>query len=151
VMTGYWKRPAESAEAMADGRLHTGDVGYMDEDGYTFIVDRIKDMILCGGYNVYPRNVEEAIYLHPAVAECVVAGVPDPYRGQTVKAYVTLTEGHRLTREDLAEFLRDKLSPIEIPKQLEIRDELPKTMIGKLSRKALLEEEESRRNEQRER
>ena len=151
VMKGYWKRPAESAEAMADGRLHTGDVGYMDEDGYTFIVDRIKDMILCGGYNVYPRNVEEAIYLHPAVSECVVAGVPDPYRGQTVKAYVTLTEGHQLTREDLAEFLRDKLSPIEIPKQLEIRDELPKTMIGKLSRKALLEEEESRRLEQGER
>jgi long-chain acyl-CoA synthetase len=151
VMTGYWKRPAESAEAMADGRLHTGDVGYMDEDGYTFIVDRIKDMILCGGYNVYPRNVEEAIYLHPAVSECVVAGVPDPYRGQTVKAYVTLTEGHHLTREELAEFLRDKLSPIEIPKQLEIRDELPKTMIGKLSRKALLEEEESRRLDQRER
>src|SRR3954447_9062383 len=151
VMKGYWKRPAETAEAMADGRLHTGDVGYMDEDGYTFIVDRIKDMILCGGYNVYPRNIEEAIYLHPAVAECVVAGVPDPYRGQTVKAYVTLTEGHRLTREDLAEFLRDKLSPIEIPKHLEIRDELPKTMIGKLSRKALLEKEESRRNEQRER
>jgi long-chain acyl-CoA synthetase len=150
VMKGYWKRPAESTEAMADGRLHTGDVGYMDEDGYTFIVDRIKDMILCGGYNVYPRNVEEAIYLHPAVSECVVAGVPDAYRGQTVKAYVTLTEGHHLTREDLAEFLRDKLSPIEIPKQLEIRDELPKTMIGKLSRKALLEEE-SRRLEQRER
>ena len=150
VMKGYWKRPAETMDAMADGRLHTGDVGYMDEDGYTFIIDRIKDMILCGGYNVYPRNVEEAIYLHPAVAECVVAGVPDPYRGQTVKAYVTLTEGHRLTQEDLAEFLRDKLSPIEIPKQLEIRDELPKTMIGKLSRKALLEEE-GRRNEQRER
>ncbi len=151
VMKGYWKRPAETAETLVDGLLHTGDVGYMDEDGYTFIVDRIKDMILCGGYNVYPRNVEEAIYLHPAVSECVVAGVPDPYRGQTVKAYVTLTEGRRLTREDLAEFLRDKLSPIEIPKQLEIRDELPKTMIGKLSRKALLEEEESRRLEQRER
>ncbi|QQP90317.1 long-chain fatty acid--CoA ligase [Skermanella sp. TT6] len=146
VMKGYWKRPGETAEALADGRLHTGDVGYMDEDGYTFIVDRIKDMILCGGYNVYPRNVEEAIYLHPAVAECVVAGVPDPYRGQTVKAYVKLAEGHGLTREDLAEFLRDKLSPIEIPKHLELRDELPKTMIGKLSRKALLEEEEARRS-----
>ncbi|WP_245613045.1 long-chain-fatty-acid--CoA ligase [Skermanella stibiiresistens] len=144
VMKGYWKRPDETAESLVDGRLHTGDVGYMDEDGYTFIVDRIKDMILCGGYNVYPRNVEEAIYLHEAVAECVVAGVPDPYRGQTVKAYVTLTEGHRLTRDELAEFLKDKLSPIEIPKQLEIRDELPKTMIGKLSRKALLEEEARR-------
>lgn len=144
VMKGYWNRPEETASALADGRLHTGDVGYLDEDGYTFIVDRIKDMILCGGYNVYPRNVEEAIYLHPAVTEVVVAGVPDSYRGQTVKAYVKLTEGHTLAREELAAFLRDKLSPIEIPKLLEIRDELPKTMIGKLSRKALVEEEEER-------
>lgn len=141
VMKGYWNQPEESAQALAGGRLHTGDVGYIDEDGFIYIVDRIKDMILCGGYNVYPRNVEEAIYLHPAVAEVVVAGVPDPYRGQTVKAYVKLAEGHALTLEELTRFLRDKLSPIEIPKLLEIRDELPKTMIGKLSRKALLEEE----------
>jgi long-chain acyl-CoA synthetase len=146
VMKGYWKKPEETANALADGRLHTGDVGYMDEEGYTFIVDRIKDMILCGGYNVYPRNVEEALYLHPAIAECVVAGVPDPYRGQTVKAYVRLTEGHRLTKADLDAFLKDKLSPIEMPKLLEIRQELPKTMIGKLSRKALLDEEEARRS-----
>jgi long-chain acyl-CoA synthetase len=145
VMKGYWNRPEETAAAMAGGRLHTGDVGYMDEDGYTYIVDRIKDMILCGGYNVYPRNVEEAIYLHPAVAEVVVAGLPDPYRGQTVKAYVKLNEGHTLTKDELTAFLRDKLSPIEMPKHLEIRDELPKTMIGKLSRKALVEEEEARR------
>ena len=144
VMKGYWHRPEETASALADGRLHTGDVGYLDEDGYTFIVDRIKDMILCSGYNVYPRNVEEAIYLHPAVTEVVVAGVPDPYRGQTVKAYVKLTEDHELTLDELAGFLRDKLSPIEIPKLLEIRAELPKTMIGKLSRKALVEEEEER-------
>lgn len=148
VMKGYWNKPEETATAMAGGRLHTGDVGYMDEDGYTYIVDRIKDMILCGGYNVYPRNVEEAVYLHPAVSEVVVAGVPDPYRGQTVKAYVKLNEGHSLTREELTEFLRDKLSPIEMPKHLEIRAELPKTMIGKLSRKALVEEEEARRRAQ---
>ncbi|WP_207477979.1 long-chain-fatty-acid--CoA ligase [Arenibaculum pallidiluteum] len=146
VMKGYWNQSGETAVALVDGRLHTGDVGYMDEDGYTFIVDRIKDLILCGGYNVYPRNIEEAVYLHPAVAECVVAGVPDRYRGQTVKAYVKLAEGHSLTKEDLDAFLRDKLSPIEIPKLLEIREELPKTMIGKLSRKALLDEEEARRD-----
>jgi long-chain acyl-CoA synthetase len=148
VMKGYWRKPEETENTLVDGRLHTGDVGYMDEDGYTFIIDRIKDMILCSGYNVYPRNVEEAIYLHPAVAECVVAGVPDSYRGQTVKAYVKLTEGHTLTREELTVFLKDKLSPIEIPKMLEIRDELPKTLIGKLSRKALLEEEEARRQQE---
>ncbi|MDR6291799.1 long-chain acyl-CoA synthetase [Inquilinus ginsengisoli] len=142
VMKGYWHRPEESADALFGGRLHTGDVGYMDEDGYTFIVDRIKDMILCSGFNVYPRNVEEAIYLHPAVEECVVAGLPDAYRGQTVKAYVRLRAGQALTAEGLVAFLHDKLSPIEMPKLIEFRDKpLPKTLIGKLSRKALLEEE----------
>jgi long-chain acyl-CoA synthetase len=119
----------------------------MDEDGFTTIVDRIKDMILCSGFNVYPRNVEEAIYLHPAVAECVVAGVPDEYRGQTVKAYVRVDDGQSLTADALIDFLKDKLSPIEMPKQVEFRDELPKTMIGKLSRKALLDEEERKRVE----
>ncbi|PWC54322.1 long-chain fatty acid--CoA ligase [Azospirillum sp. TSO22-1] len=147
VMKGYWNKPAETAETLRDGRLHTGDVGTMDEDGYVFIVDRIKDMILCSGFNVYPRNVEEAIYLHPAVAECVVAGVPDEYRGQTVKAYVRLLDGEDLTREELCAFLKDKLSPIEMPKIVEFRGELPKTMIGKLNRKALLEEEKAKRAE----
>lgn len=141
VMLGYWNKPEDTARTLVDGRLHTGDVGYLDEEGYTFIVDRIKDLILAGGYNVYPRNVEEAIYQHPAVAECVVAGVPDPYRGQTVKAYIKLREGQSLDADGLKAFLRDHLSAIEMPKQVEFRDELPKTMIGKLSRKALLEEE----------
>ncbi|MBK3734384.1 AMP-binding protein [Azospirillum brasilense] len=145
VMKGYWNKPSETALTLVDGRLHTGDVGYMDEDGYTHIVDRIKDMILCSGFNVYPRNVEEAIYLHPAVAECVVAGLPDEYRGQTVKAYIRVDDGKALTREELIDFLKDKLSPIEMPKAVEFRGELPKTMIGKLSRKALLDEEEARR------
>ncbi|WP_119677935.1 long-chain-fatty-acid--CoA ligase [Indioceanicola profundi] len=140
VMKGYWKRPQETADTLLDGRLHTGDVGFMDEDGFTFIVDRIKDMILAGGYNVYPRNVEEALYQHPGVAECIVLGVPDPYRGQTVKAYVKLRDGYAPTPEELKGFLKDKLSPIEMPKQFEFRDELPKTMVGKLSRKALLDE-----------
>ena len=144
VMSGYWKRDKESAETLRDGRLHTGDVGYMDEDGYTYIVDRIKDLILAGGYNVYPRNVEEAIYQHPDVAECVVAGVTDAYRGQTVKAYITLQPGKSMDLEDLSAFLQDKLSPIEIPKLLEIREELPKTIIGKLNRKALVDEENAR-------
>ncbi|WP_366656079.1 long-chain fatty acid--CoA ligase [Fodinicurvata sp. EGI_FJ10296] len=141
IMTGYLGREDETASTLVDGLLHTGDVGYLDEDGYTFIVDRIKDLIIAGGYNVYPRTVEEAIYLHPAVSEVVVAGLPDPYRGQTVKAYIKLGEGESLTAEDLKVFLKDKLSPIEMPKQIEFRDELPKTMIGKLNRKALVEEE----------
>lgn len=145
VMKGYWNKPAETALTLVDGRLHTGDVGIMYADGYTTIVDRIKDMILCSGFNVYPRNVEEAIYLHPAVAECVVAGIPDEYRGQTVKAYVRIDDGQTLTSGELIAFLKDKLSPIEMPKVIEFRGELPKTMIGKLSRKALLDEEERKR------
>lgn len=144
VMKGYWNKPEETAITLVDGRLHTGDVGYMDEDGYVFIVDRIKDMILCSGFNVYPRNIEEAIYLHPAVAECVVAGVPDEYRGQTVKAYVRVADGQAVDKDELCAFLKDKLSPIEMPKIIEFRDELPKTMIGKLNRKALLDEEKAK-------
>src|SRR5262249_10532234 len=111
------------------------------EDGYVYVVDRIKDMFLCGGYNVYPRIVEEAIMQHPEVAECIVAGLPDPYRGQTVKAYLVMKEGKTLTRDALITFLSAKLSPIELPKLVEFRQSLPKTMIGKLSRKALLDEE----------
>jgi long-chain acyl-CoA synthetase len=146
VMKGYWNNAAETAETLrktpeGDVRLHTGDAGIIDEEGYVYIVDRIKDMFLCGGYNVYPRIVEEAIMQHPDVLECIVAGLPDPYRGQTVKAYLVMKEGKTITRDALALFLADKLSPMEIPKLLEIRDSLPKTMIGKLSRKALLDEE----------
>jgi len=142
IMKGYWNREEETADTLADGRLHTGDVGYMDEDGYTFIVDRIKDLILAGGYNVYPRNVEEAIYLHPSVEEVVCGGVPDPYRGQTVKVWIKLVEGRTMTQDDLKTFLKDKLSPIEMPRLVEFRDApLPKTMIGKLSRKTLVEED----------
>jgi long-chain acyl-CoA synthetase len=144
VMAGYWNQPKESADVMEqtpDGvRLHTGDVGYMDSDGYTFIVDRIKDMITAGGFKVYPRHVEEAIYLHPAVEECIVAGMPDQYRGQTVKAFIKLREGRDLSGEELKLFLKDKLSPIEMPKLIEFRDALPKTVIGKLSRKLVLDE-----------
>jgi len=144
VMLGYWRRAAESARTLRDGRLHTGDIGTMDASGQFAVVDRIKDLILCGGYNVYPRVVEEAIYQHPAVAECVVAGVPHAYRGEAVKAYVRLTPGEHLDEEDLIAFLTDKLSPIEMPRLFEFRTELPRTMIGKLSRKALLEEEARR-------
>ncbi len=145
VMMGYWRRPAETAEAFTpDGFLRTGDVAMMDGDGYFSIVDRIKDLILAGGYNVYPRNVEDAIYQNPAVHECTVIGVPDPYRGETVKAFVVLHPGATLDSEGLRHFLRDYLSPIEMPKQVEFRTQLPKTLVGKLSKKELVAEERAK-------
>ncbi|MBM3560964.1 MAG: long-chain fatty acid--CoA ligase, partial [Alphaproteobacteria bacterium] len=112
-----------------------------DRDGYTYIIDRIKDPILVGGFNVYPRNVEEAIYQHPGVAECTVVGVPDDYYGQAVKAFVKLKEGERLSADQLGAFLEDKLGKHEQPRHIEFRAELPKTMIGKLSKKELVAEE----------
>ncbi len=143
IMKGYWKRPEDNAQTLQeDGRLHTGDIATMDDDGYFFIVDRIKDMIITNGYNVYPRNVEEAIYMHPSVEECIVAGLPDKQRGEIVKAWIKIKEGRTLSAEDLKTFLADKISSMEIPKRIEFRDEdLPKTMIGKLSRKDIVEQE----------
>jgi len=140
VMAGYWKRPDETAKVMFDGYLATGDVGHIDKDGYVFITDRLKDMIIASGFKIYPRNIEEAILLQPAVLECAVVGMPDPYRGQTVKAFVALKPGAALSAEDLTAFLADKLSPIEMPKLIEFRSVLPKTAVGKISKKLLLEE-----------
>jgi long-chain acyl-CoA synthetase len=140
VMKGYLNREQDSRDAFVDGALRTGDVGYLDADGYLFITDRIKDLIICSGYNVYPRVIEDALYEHPAVAEAIVLGVPDSYRGQAPMAFVTLRVGERRTGEELRDFLRDKLSPIELPVRVEIRTSLPKTVIGKLSRKELVEE-----------
>ncbi len=146
VMLGYWNRPEETAGCMTpDGFFRTADIGVMDAQGYFSIVDRIKDLILAGGYNVYPRIVEDAVYQHPAVAECTVIGVPDLYRGETVKAFVVLRPGAALTAEALLAFLKDHLSPIEMPKQVEFRESLPKTLIGKLSKKELVEEERAKR------
>jgi long-chain acyl-CoA synthetase len=140
VMKGYWKRDEETARAMVDGFFRTGDIGQFDERGYLFIVDRLKDMIIAGGFNVYPANVEAAIYSHPAVAETIVIGVPDAYRGETIKAFVVLRGGAALTLEELQVHLTGRLSPIEMPRQLEIRKELPKTAVGKLSRLELRRE-----------
>lgn len=141
VMKGYWNRPDDTKEAMRGGAFHTGDVGYMDEEGYVFIVDRIKDMINASGYKIYPRMVEEAIHLHPAVEEVTVIGIDDPYRGQAPKAFIKLRAGKTLTEDELRSFLKDKLSKIEEPAVFEFRDELPKTLIGKLSKKELKQEE----------
>ncbi|MEM5581978.1 long-chain fatty acid--CoA ligase [Roseibium sp. AS2] len=146
IMKGYWKRPDATADSITgDGYLHTGDVGYIDGDGFIYLVDRIKDLILCSGYNVYPRVIEEAIYQHEAVDETIVIAIPDEYRGQSPKAFIKLKDGCSLTGEDLKTFLREHLSTIELPREFEFRDELPKTMVGKLSKKELVEEEAEKR------
>ncbi len=144
VMAGYWQRPEASAETLRHGWLHTGDVGYMDEDGYTFLIDRLKEVIVTGGYKVYPRHIEEAIHRHPAVAEVIVCAKPDDYRGEVPKAFVRLKDDMALDAEALHAFLADKLSPMEMPREVEFRDELPKTLIGKLSKKELIAEERAR-------
>jgi long-chain acyl-CoA synthetase len=145
VMKGYWQRPKETDATFIYGALRTGDVGYLDEDGYLFLVDRIKDLILAGGYNVYPRTIEDALYEHPSVAEAVVIGIPDAYRGQSPKAFVALHPGDIVGEEELLEFLKVRLNKIEMPSQIEFRASLPKTMVGKLSKKELVAEEAARR------
>jgi long-chain acyl-CoA synthetase len=140
VMKGYLNRDAETRDVFIDGALRTGDVGYLDADGYLFVTDRIKDLIICSGYNVYPRVIEDALYEHPAVAEAIVIGVPDSYRGQSPLAFVTLRAGEFRTGDELRDFLRDRVSAIELPTRVEIRTSLPKTAIGKLSRKELIAE-----------
>jgi long-chain acyl-CoA synthetase len=140
VMAGYWSRHDETAAALEDGRLHTGDIGMMDESGACFVVDRLKEVIICSGFNVYPRVVEEAIYAHPDVAEVAVCGVPDAYRGETVKAFVVPRKGANLDEAALMAFLEDRLSPIEIPKLITFRDQLPKSAVGKILKRQLLAE-----------
>jgi long-chain acyl-CoA synthetase len=144
VMKGYWKRPEETAAQFVGEFLRTGDVGIMDEDGFIFIVDRIKDLIICSGYNVYPRRIEEAIYEHPAVEEVTVIGIKDEYRGEAPKAFIKLKAGATMTKEDIKKRLEPKISKLEMPVEIEFRDALPKTMIGKLSKKELKAEEAAR-------
>jgi long-chain acyl-CoA synthetase len=140
VMTGYYENPEASREAFMEGWLRTGDVGHMDEDGYVFLVDRIKDLIICSGFNVYPRTIEEALMAHDAVEETNVIGVPDEYRGEAPVAYVKLKDGQSTTEADLKHFLTERLNKIEMPNEIIFKDALPKTLIGKLSKKELREE-----------
>ncbi|MFI8575047.1 long-chain-fatty-acid--CoA ligase [Rossellomorea aquimaris] len=148
VMKGYWNRPEETEQTLRDGWLLTGDLGYMDERGYFYVVDRKKDMIIAGGFNIYPREIEEVLYEHPAIQEVVAAGVPDEYRGETVKAYVVLKEGEVLTEEELNEFARKYLAAYKVPRIYEFRKELPKTAVGKILRRALVEEERQKTEEE---
>ncbi|MFZ1108344.1 MAG: long-chain fatty acid--CoA ligase [Rhodomicrobium sp.] len=144
VMKGYWNRPKETEEAFIGEFFRTGDVAYMDAEGFAYIVDRIKDLILCSGFNVYPRRIEEAIYEHPAVDEVTVIGIPDRYRGEAPKAFVKLRPEQSLTAEELIEFLKTRIAKMELPAEIDFRDELPKTMIGKLSKKELVAEERAK-------
>jgi acyl-CoA synthetase (AMP-forming)/AMP-acid ligase II len=139
LMRGYWKRPAESAEALRGGWMHTGDLGIMDEEGYLYIVDRLHDVIVSGGENVYPRMVEEVLFQHPAIADAAAIGVPDDRWGEAVKAIVVLREGARATASDIIEFCRDRLGAFQRPRSIEFRDMLPYTASGKLLRRALRE------------
>jgi long-chain acyl-CoA synthetase len=146
VMVGYWNRPEETQNALRDGWLYTGDIARMDEEGYFYIVDRKKDMIICSGYNVYPREVEEVLYQHPKIQEACIVGVPDPYRGETVKAFVVLKEKEQATPEEIIAFCQKNMAKYKVPTLVELRTELPKSHVGKVLRKVLREEEAKRRS-----
>jgi long-chain acyl-CoA synthetase len=141
VMPGYWQRPEETRQVFVGEFFRSGDIGHMDEDGFVYIVDRLKDMINCSGFKVYPRRIEEALYEHEAVEEVIVIGIANKHRGEAPKAFVKLREGKSATPQQLMEHLRPKLSKIEMPEEIELRASLPKTMIGKLSKKELKAEE----------
>ncbi|MED4530956.1 AMP-binding protein [Metabacillus fastidiosus] len=144
VMKGYWNKQEETNDVLKDNWLYTGDIGYMDEEGYFYIIDRKKDMILAGGYNIYPREIEEVFYEYEKVKEVVAAGIPDEYRGETVKVYIVLKDGEKATIEELDMFARKHLAAFKVPKVYEFRKELPKTAIGKVLRRALIEEEKEK-------
>ena len=148
VMKGYWQKPEETAAVLKDGWLATGDLGYMGEDGFFYIVDRKKDMIIAGGFNVYPREIEEVLYEHSAVKEAVCIGVPDPYRGETVKAFIVTRDGASVTEEELDKHCREKLAAYKVPKLYEFREELPKTFVGKILRRVLVDEEKAKQVKQ---
>ena len=137
VMKGYWNKPEDTAETLTDGWLHTGDIGKMDEEGYFYIVDRKKDMIISGGYNVYPRDIEEVFFEHPKVQEAAALGVPHPKRGEQVKVFVVLKEGETGTEEEFLTYCKDKLAAYKLPTMIEFMDELPKTNVGKVLKKDL--------------
>jgi len=144
VMEGYLNMPDENAQAIRNGWFFTGDIAKVDEEGYTYIVDRKKDMVIAGGFNIYPRDIEEVLYTHPKIMEAAVAGINDPYRGETLKAYIVLKEGESMTEEEVTEYCKANLAAYKVPKLVEFRDELPKTMIGKILRRMLREEEEKK-------
>jgi long-chain acyl-CoA synthetase len=146
-MSGYWNNPQATAQQVKDGWLHTGDVAVKDEDGYIFIVDRKKDMIIAGGFNIYPREIDEVLFQHPKVSQAVALGVPDPYRGETVKAFVVLKPGATATAQEIMAFCRERLTGYKVPRQIEFRQSLPKSAVGKLLRKTLRDEERAKQKQ----
>lgn len=148
IMKGYWNKPEETAAVLKDGWLYTGDVGNMDENGFFYVKDRKKDMIVASGFNVYPREVEEVLYEHEKVQEVVVLGIPDPYRGETVKAFVVVKDGVTCSEEELNTFARKYLAAYKVPKVYEFRKELPKTTVGKILRRVLIEEESQKQDDE---
>jgi long-chain acyl-CoA synthetase len=147
IMTGYWNNPTETAKALRDGWLFTGDIGSMDKDGYVFILDRKKDMLICSGFNVYPREIDEVLYANPKVSEACAIGVPDEKRGETVKAFVVLKAGETFTCEELVEYCQERLAPYKVPKIVEFIDQLPRTPFGKPDRRALRAIDEAKRGQ----
>jgi long-chain acyl-CoA synthetase len=145
VMKGYWNKPEETANTIRDGWCYTGDIGTMDEEGYFYIVDRKKDMIISGGFNIYPRDIDEVFYGHPKVQEACSIGIPDPKRGENIKVFVVLREGETATAEEMISFCTDKLAKYKLPTEIEFRTELPKTNVGKILRKQLRQEELDKR------
>jgi long-chain acyl-CoA synthetase len=143
VMKGYWNMPEDTAHTLKEGWLYTGDIAQMDKDGYFSIVDRKKDTIIAGGFNIYPREIEEVLYAHPQVLETAVIGVPDPYRGETVKAFIVLRPGQQLTKEEITTYCREKLASFKVPQYVDFCESLPKTTVGKILRKALKEMEQN--------
>src|SRR5699024_738840 len=144
VMMGYWNDEEETEEVLRDGWLLTGDLGYVDEEGFFYVVDRKSDMIIAGGFNIYPREIEEVLYEHPAVGEAIVAGIPDQYRGETVKAYIVVKKGLKVTKKELDDFCREHLAAFKVPRFYEFKDELPKTAVGKILRRQLVDEEKNK-------
>ena len=143
-MQGFWRKSDETAQVVHDGWMYTGDIGRMDSEGFFYIVDRKKEMILSSGFNVYPRDVEEVLSLHPQVLEAAVIGVPDAFRGECVKAFVVLRAGASCTAAEILDFCREHLVSYKVPTHLEFRDSLPKTLIGKVLRRVLIEQEQQR-------
>ena len=143
IMKGYWNMPEETENTIRNGWLYTGDIAKVDEDGYLYIVDRKKDMIIASGYNVYPRDIEELLYEHPAVQEAVVIGIPDEYRGETIKALIVKKAEQTVSEQEIIDWARERIAAYKVPKHIEFRSELPKTIVGKILRRALREEQVS--------
>ncbi len=146
-MKGYWNKPLETEIALREGWLYTGDVARMDEDGFFYIVQRKKDMIIVSGFNVYPNEVEDVLFTHPAVVEAAVIGVPDAYRGEAVKAFLVMKSGANVSAEEIIDFCRERMAKYKVPSQVDLVESLPKSAVGKVLRRELREMEEKRAKE----